>query len=84
MPKGESALNCLVDLNKLDEAAYGNIIKNDVGAEVIGVFEEYCKGIAPQGDNNVLNTLVHLMITGYLVRANETGPLAGKSKIVTP
>ena len=84
MAKGEQALNCLVDLNKLDEAAYGNVIKNDVGAEIINVFEQYCKGIAPQGDNNVLNTLVHLMITGYLVRVSEGGPLAGKSKIVTP
>jgi hypothetical protein len=82
--KGDEALNCLLSLNKLDETQYSDIIKNDVGAEIIGVFEKYCRGIAPQGDANVLNTLVHLMITGYLIKASEIGPLAGQSKIVTP
>ena len=84
MSKGEQALNCLVGLNQFDETQYASIIKNDVGPEIIGVFEKYCKGIAPQGDVNVLNTLVHLMITGYLIKASEAGPLSGQSKIVTP
>ena len=84
MAKGNQALDCLMGLNKLDEGGSATIIKNDVGAEVIGVFEKYCQGIAPEAEPNVLNTLVHLMITGYLIRANETGPLSGQSKIVTP
>ena len=84
MSKGNEALNCLMSLNKLDETGYSTIIKNDVGAEIIGVFEKYCNGIAPQAEPNVLNTLVHLMITGYLIRANEAAPLDGVSKIVQP
>lgn len=84
MSKGNQALNCLKDLNKLDETGYTTMIKNDVGPEILGVFEKYCLGIAPDAEKNILNTLVHLMITGYLVKTHEAGPLAGTKKIVTP
>lgn len=84
MSKGMQALDCLKGLNTLDENGYTTIIKNDVGAEIIGVFEKYCQGIAPDADANVSNTLVHLMITGYLIKASEAGSLSGQSKIVTP
>lgn len=84
MSKGKQAIDCIMDLNKLDETGYSGIIKQDVGPEILGVFEQYCKGIAPQADTNVLNTLVHLMITGYLVKASEGASLAGQSKIVQP
>ncbi len=81
--KGDQALGCLTELSKLDEAGYGNIIKEDVGPEILMVFEKYCRGIAPDADPNVLNTLVHLMITGYIIKSNEAKAL-GKSKIVAP
>lgn len=85
MSKGEQALNCLMGLNKLEENGYTSIIKNDVGPEILGVFEQYCKGLAPQADANFLNTLVHLMITGYLVKSNEGGALSATApKIVKP
>ncbi len=82
MSKGEQALHYLMSINELDENGYTTIIKNDVGPEILGVFEQYCKGLAPQADPNLLNTLLHLMVTGYLVKNSESG--AAPSKIVAP
>jgi len=84
MSKGEKALECLSGFGKLDEKGYTELIKNDVGAEIIMVFEKYCQGIAPDAEASVLNTLVHLMITGYLVRTNEGKSIVSPSKIIQP
>ncbi len=73
MSKGEQALNFLMSLNQKDESGYASMIKDDIGPELIMVFEKYCKGIAPEADVTIVNTLVHLMITGYLVKNNEAG-----------
>jgi len=84
MSKGDQALGCLTNLGKLDEKGYATMIRDDVGPEILMVFEKYCKSIAPDADVNVLNTLVHLMITGYLVKSHETGASPAPSKIIHP
>ena len=70
--KAEKALKLLIDLNEVDVGEYQNILRDRLGPEVLAVFESYCRELVPedQGDE-VLGTLVHLMITGYLVCAND-------------
>ncbi len=70
--RAEKALQLLIDLNEADVGTYQNILKERMGPEVLAVFESYCRELVPEDQSQeVLGTLVHLMITGYLISANE-------------
>jgi len=76
--KAENALQLLIDLNEMDAPQYQNILKDRLGGELLAVFESYCRELIPEDERpEVLGTLVHLMITGYLVSANEAQPVTG-------
>lgn len=75
--KAETALKLLIDLNEMEAEQYQNILKDRLGAELLAVFESYCRELIPEDERpEVLGTLVHLMITGYLTSANEAQPVA--------
>ncbi len=78
-PKGEQALKLLIELNELNVQEYQKILNERVGPEVLAVFEGYCRELVPEDQGEeVLGTLLHLMITGYLVSANEEKSLMSK------
>ena len=71
-PRAEKAFQLLTELNEVDVGQYQQILKDRLGPEVLAVFESDCREIMPEEENDeVLGTLVHLMITGFLVSANE-------------
>jgi len=77
--KAEKALKLLIDLNEVDVGEYQNILRDRMGPEVLAVFESYCRELVPEDQSDeVLGTLVHLMITGYLVCANEQAEVMKK------
>ncbi len=77
--KAEKALQLLIELNEMDAPTYQNVLKDKLGAELLAVFESYCRELVPEDEQpEVLGTLVHLMITGFLVSANEKDPVAEK------
>lgn len=77
-PRAEKAFQLLTELNEIDVGQYQQILKDRLGPEVLAVFESYCREIMPEEENDeVLGTLVHLMITGFLVSANETSSVFG-------
>jgi len=82
-PKAEQALKLLIDLNEVEIEAYQKILKDRLGPELLAVFESYCRELVPEDQSQeVLGTLVHLMITGYLVSANEqTGVMSPLIKL---
>jgi len=76
--KAEKAFQLLTQLNEIDVGQYQQILKDRLGAEILAVFESYCREIMPEDDNEeVLGTLVHLMITGFLVSSNDDKPVFG-------
>ncbi|HCU25312.1 MAG TPA: hypothetical protein DF383_09855 [Deltaproteobacteria bacterium] len=76
--RAEKAFQLLTQLNEIDVEKYQEILKNRLGGEVLAVFESYCREIMPEENNEeVLGTLVHLMITGFLVSSNETNEVFG-------
>jgi len=77
-PRAEKAFQLLTELNEIDVGQYQQILKDRLGPEVLAVFESYCREIMPEEENDeVLGTLVHLMITGFLVSTNETSSVFG-------
>lgn len=79
--RAEKAFQLLTELNEIDVNKYQEILKDRLGPEILAVFESYCREIMPEEENDeVLGTLVHLMITGFLVSANE-GKQVFESKI---
>ncbi|MFO1463609.1 MAG: hypothetical protein U1F66_07500 [bacterium] len=77
-PRAEKAFQLLTELNEIDVGQYQQILKDRLGPEILAVFESYCREIMPEEENDeVLGTLVHLMITGYLVSANEAKDVFG-------
>ncbi|MFO1520036.1 MAG: hypothetical protein U1F57_10295 [bacterium] len=77
MEKAEKALQLLMSLNEIEEADYATLLQQKIGVELLTIFERYCHELAPEDQDNLVNTLVHLMITGYLIRANEEESLTG-------
>lgn len=71
MDKSEKALEMLMAMNQIDQENYSKVLRDKVGMELLSIFERYCHELAPDNDESILNTLVHLMITGYLIRSNE-------------
>jgi hypothetical protein len=70
--KGEKAVQFLINLNQIGLEDYQKILQDRVGPEVLAIFERYCMELFPEEkDEEVLSALSHLMITGYLVSANE-------------
>lgn len=83
--KAETALQLLIDLNEMDAGQYQNILKDRLGPELLAVFESYCRELIPEDERpEVLGTLVHLMITGYLVSANESEAVVGSLIKIEP
>ena len=78
MNKADQATEMLLAMNEIDEKNYSQILHERVGVELLSLFERYCRELVPEDeDNNILNTLVHLMITGYLIHSNEEQSLFG-------
>jgi len=72
MTKAEKGLAMLMTLNEMEEGQYAKFLQEKIGVELLSVFERYCRELVPEDqDNQLISTLVHLMITGYLIRANE-------------
>jgi len=71
--RADKAFRLLTELNEIDVEKYQEILKERLGGEILAVFESYCREIMPEENNDeVLGTLVHLMITGFLVSSNES------------
>ena len=82
--RAEKAFQLLTELNEIDVTKYQEILKDRLGPEILAVFESYCREIMPEEENDeVLGTLVHLMITGFLVSANEDKPVFGSGITLT-
>ncbi len=74
--KISQAVAFLSQLNELDEEEYTQLLQEKIGTELIGLFAEYCDELAldeeeEENDEALADLLVHLMITGYLIRENE-------------
>lgn len=81
--KGEQALKLLMQLNELDVEGYQAMIQERIDPEVLAIFESYCRQLVPPDESEeVLGTLIHLLITGYLVSANEQKPIGGGSGLI--
>lgn len=77
-PKGEQAIQFLIGLNQINMDEYQKVLQQRIGPEVLAIFERYCLELFPEEtDTEVLSALTHLMITGYLVSANEQGSVLG-------
>ncbi len=82
--RAEKAFQLLTELNEIDVTKYQEILKDRLGPEILAVFESYCREIMPEEENDeVLGTLVHLMITGFLVSANEDKAVFGSGITLT-
>ena len=72
MEKAQKALEMLMSMNQIDQENYSKILRDKIGMKLLSIFEKYCRELVPDdNDEAILNTLVHLMITGYLIRSNE-------------
>ena len=77
MEKAQKALEMLASMNQIDQENYSKILKDKIGMELLSIFERYCRELVPdENEEAILNTLVHLMITGYLIRSNEEETVA--------
>jgi hypothetical protein len=81
--KGEQAIQCLIQLNQANLEDYQKLLTERVGPEVLAIFERYCSELFPEESNEeVLSALTHLMITGYLVSANEQQAIGSASPLI--
>jgi len=46
-----------------------------ISKELLAVFGWYAGTVFPDNPEEDIHDLVHLMITGYLIKSNEMGPL---------
>ena len=80
MNKAETGLAMLMALNEMNEAQYAQLLQQKIGVELLTIFERYCRELVPENeDDQLVSTLVHLLITGYLIRDNEEGEKTGPS-----
>lgn len=80
MDKTEKALSILMSLGNVEQTEYTKLLREKIGVELLSIFERYCREMVSEDEEEgVLNTLVHLMITGYLIRANEEEDLIAPS-----
>jgi hypothetical protein len=76
--KSEQAIQLLIGLNEIPLEEYQKVLQDRIGPEVLAIFERYCQELFPEEtDIQVLSTLVHLMITGYLVAADQQNTVLG-------
>ncbi len=81
--KTQKALTILAALSEIEEQDYATLLKEKLGVELLSVFDQYCRELLPSEDETAIDTLIHLMITGYLIHQNEEKPLL-QSNIVMP
>ena len=78
--KAEKGLAMLMALNEMDEVQYAQLLQQKIGVELLTIFERYCRELVPESeDDQLVSTLVHLLITGYLIRDNEGEEKEGPS-----
>ncbi|MBL7685984.1 MAG: hypothetical protein JNK65_08130 [Deltaproteobacteria bacterium] len=71
MQKATQALQTLMMINEMKEEDYAQVLEQKVGGEMLAIFEGYCRELTGSDQEDLVNTLVHLMTMGYLIRENE-------------
>lgn len=73
--KAQKARDLIIALEDAEQDQFKQLVMGQIGKELLAVFWWYANAIFPDNPEEDIHDLVHLMITGYLIKSNEMEPL---------
>ena len=73
--KAQKALDLIIALEDAEQDQFKQLVIGQIGKELLAVFGGYATAVFPDNPEEDVHDLVHLMITAYLIKSNETEPL---------
>jgi hypothetical protein len=79
--KTESAIAILRMMEEVDEDKYIDLVQDRLGVGLLSLFDEYCRGLvygeeepekASEETEEMIDTMIHLLVLGYLIRDSES------------
>ena len=71
----EKARDLIIALEDAEQDQFKQLVMGQIGKQLLAVFGWYAKAVLPDNPEGDIHDLVHLMITGYLIKSNEMEPL---------
>lgn len=73
--KAQKGLDLIIALEDAEQDQFKQLVIGQIGKELLAVFGWYATAVFPDNPEEDVHDLVHLMITAYLIKSNETEPL---------
>jgi hypothetical protein len=73
--KAQKARDLIIALEDAEQDQFKQLVMGQIGKELLAVFGWYANAVLPDNPEEDIHDLVHLMITGYLIKSNEMEPL---------
>ncbi len=73
--RAQKALALIIALEDAEQDQFKQLVMGQIGKELLAVFGGYATAVFPDNPEEDIHDLVHLMITGHLIKSNEMEPL---------